>query len=139
MDLDKTPSNETESNNGSDEDDFSKKQSRPSVDEDFTFDDYDESNPSNIWRKRRKLSGNYQMSSFMSTPTYSDTNRGGSSTTTTTTNNPNMTSTQSKGPTNMLNTDPFATGSAPTIRPYDHQVPSNLPLLQDDVLMMSSR
>ncbi|CAF1129526.1 unnamed protein product [Rotaria sordida] len=58
-DVDKTPSNDTESSNGFDEDDFmKKKQHLPTDDEN---DKLDETDPRNIWRKRRKLSNNNQI------------------------------------------------------------------------------
>ena len=57
MDFDNTPSNLTESNNGSDDDDYTRKKSRAFTDDDLFYDndDIDESNPRNIWRKRRKV------------------------------------------------------------------------------------
>ena len=60
MDFDNTPSNLTESNNGSDDDDYTRKKSRAFTDDDLFYDndDIDESNPRNIWRKRRKVNNN---------------------------------------------------------------------------------
>lgn len=57
MDFDNTPSNLTESNNDSDDDDYTRKKSRAFTDDDLFYDndDIDESNPRNIWRKRRKV------------------------------------------------------------------------------------
>lgn len=156
MDFDKTPSNETESN-GSDDDDPTKKSSRPIYDDDFDFDpdEIDGSDPRTIWRKRRRLAeypptttftapapppplasapiitttgatvGSGRISThFSPTPMHSNINP--LATTTTTTND-------------VSNIDPYQRTNSLLMRPYDHQVPSNLPILQDDVMMMNAR
>jgi len=154
MDFDKTPSNETESN-GSDDDDPTKKSSRPIYDDDFDFDpdEIDGSDPRTIWRKRRRLAeypptttftapapppplpsapiittatgatvGSGRISThFSPTPMHSNINP----LATTTTND-------------VSNIDPYQRTNSLLMRPYDHQVPSNLPILQDDVMMMNA-
>ncbi|CAF3151989.1 unnamed protein product [Rotaria sp. Silwood2] len=127
-DYEKTPSNDTESNNGSDEDDFTKKKLRSSMDDNFDYDneDIDESNPRNIWRKRRKLSNNEQMPSRIQTevtiiePTNSNNN-------------------QIKTPIDYKNTDKYLQTNSLYMKPHDHQVPAVLPVQQDDLMTISNK
>jgi len=117
MDFDKTPSNDNESLFGSDEEDFTKRKNYSSVDDDldFDFDDFDESNPKNIWRKKRKYTDHNQFPLNFQTPVNELT------ITTTATNdflNPQLNSQQ--------------------IRPYDHQVPTPLTLQYDDLGFLSN-
>jgi hypothetical protein len=128
MDFDKTPSNEADSNNGSDEDDFTKKNQRSSVDDDNDFDndDLDETDLRNIWRKRRKLSDHHQQSSTMQTEKTKHEQ-----------NNPN--NNQTKVTNEYKNVDKHPGTNCLYVRPHDHQVPTVLPVHQDDIMVMSNR
>ncbi|CAF3753277.1 unnamed protein product [Rotaria sp. Silwood1] len=127
-DYDKTPSNETESNNGSDEDDFTKKKLRLSPDDYFDYDneDIDESNPRNIWRKRRKLSHNDQVSSMIQTEI-------------TTIEQTNSNNNYIKTPNDYKNIDQYPQASSLYMKPHDHQVPAILSTHQDGSMIMSNK
>jgi hypothetical protein len=127
IDLDKTPSNDTESNNGSDEDDYTKKKQHSSVDDDIEFEneELDGTDLRNIWRKRRNFSNN-QMSSIMQTEL-----------TTTEQNNSNNTQIQTTN--DYQNIDKYPQTNSLYIRPHDHQVPTILPVQHDDLMAMSNR
>ncbi|CAF0929323.1 unnamed protein product [Rotaria sordida] len=126
-DFDKTPSNDTESNNGSDEDDFTKKQSRSSIDDNFDYDNdnIDESNPRNIWRKRRKLSNHNRMSSMMQTEI-------------TTIGQTNSNNNQIKATNDYKNIDQYPQTNCSYIKPHDHQVPAMVQVHHDDFMIMSN-
>lgn len=143
MDLDKTPSNETESNNGSDDDDFSKRSSKQSADDDFDFDNdnYDESDPRNIWRKRRKVSPARQNSSFSSgfiKP--SNINSMGHSTPATTTSCSVPITDQFQIHNTMQNNDMFRLSNSDSIRSNNHVVASFYHRsIHDDSIPLSNR
>ena len=138
-DPDKTPSNETESNNGSDEDDYSKRQLRHSMDDDFHLDndDFDESDPRNIWRKRRKISN--QPSASSRPNTFSHLQHSAQIANSFTTGN----STQNGNPYQVgieqTQTNLFSTSNRTVTRPFDHRVPLKLSNPSDDRLQMMSR
>ncbi len=105
---------------GSDEEEVARKKSRPSIDDD----DSNETNLTNIWRKRRKLSA--------ITPT-------------------EMTSVEQTNPTDILHNsqqqylrststdyEKHPIHNYPQRRPHDHQVPNFAPTYPDD-LMLSNR
>jgi len=128
MDFDKTPSNDTESNIGSDEDDSTKKKQNLLIDDDIDYDndDLDETNPRNIWRKRRKFSDNHQMSSMMQTETIIiEPNNS---------NNNQMTTTN-----DYKHVEKYPQTNSLYMRPYDHQVPTVIPAHHDDLMIMSTR
>lgn len=147
MDFDKTPSNEGESNHGSDEDDLTKKSSRHTYDDefDFDFDDIDESDPRNIWRKRRKVSDYPPPSSFPSVTTNMTTGvvgaTAGANRATvqfpTAVINPTINALETTS--DVSHIDPYQSTTSLLTRPYDHQVPSVLPILQEDVMLMTGR
>ncbi|CAF0716398.1 unnamed protein product [Adineta steineri] len=125
LEFNKLYSNETESNNGSDEDDFAKKKSCPSNDTmDFDNDDFDETDLHNIWRKRRKLSNTHQFSSTMQTDTRTEQN--------------NSNNTQMKNTNNYKNNNKYSNTNCLYMRPHDHQVPTILPVQHGDVMVMSN-
>jgi hypothetical protein len=128
IDFDKTPSNDTESNMGSDEDDFTKKKQRPSIDDDLDFeiDDLDETDPRNIWRKRRKYSDNQQLLTMIQTEG-----------TRIEQNNPN--NNQMKTTNDYKTVDKYPKTNCLYMRPHDHQVPTVMPVHHDDLMVMSSR
>ncbi len=127
MDFDKTPSNDTESNMGSDEDDFARKKQRSPLDDDFDFDnDNIGSDPRTIWRKRPKFSNNNQTSSMMQTEITKMDER-------------NPRSNQMKTTDTYKNVDKYPKTNGLYIRPYDHQVPTVIPAQRDDLMVMSSR
>lgn len=133
LDSEKTPSNDTESFIGSDEEDYSKKKQRSSIDDDIDFDndDLDESDPRNIWRKRRKYSDNNQMSStIQSQATTMESNN---------LNNLNNNNNQMKSTNDYKNLDKYPKTNCLYMRPHDHQVPTVMPVQHDDVMVMSSR
>jgi len=126
------PSNDTESTMGSDEDDFTKKKQRSSMDDDIEFDndDLDETDPRNIWRKRRKYSDHNQMSSIMQTEvTTIEQNN----------SNNNNNNNQMKTTNDYKNLDKYPQTNSLYMRPHDHQVPTVLPVQHDDFMVMSSR
>lgn len=127
-DFDKTPSNDTESNNGSDEDDFVKKKQRSSIDEsaDYENEDSDESDPRNIWRKRRKLSTNDQMSSMMHVDVEP-------------VEQINSNANRMKSTTDYKNSDKCPQTKFSHIKPHDHQVPAMIPVQHDDLSAMSNK
>jgi hypothetical protein len=126
FDLDKTPSNDTESTIGSDEDDITKKKSRSSIDDDLDFDndDLNGSDPRNIWRKRRKFIDPYQL--LLQTESNESTNS----------NNNNN---QMKTTNEYKNVDTYPKTNSLHMRPHDHQVPIVLPVQNDDLMTMSAR
>jgi hypothetical protein len=128
MDLDKTPSNDTESTIGSDEDDLSKKKQRSFIDDDLDFDndDLDGSDPRNIWRKRRKFIDPYQLLLNMQTEvTNIEPN--------------NFNNNQIKPTTEHKNVDNYPKTNSLYMRPHDHQVPAAIAVQQDDLMAMSNR
>lgn len=132
LDSEKNPSVDTESFLGSDDDDFSKKKQRSSIDDDLDFDndDLDETNPQNIWRKRRKYLDNNQMSSQMQTEiTKMETSN----------SNNNNNNNQMKTTNEYKNVDNNPKGNCLSMRPHDHQVPAIIPVQNDDVMILSSR
>ena len=151
MDFDKTPSNES---NGSDDDDPTRKSSRAAYDDDFDFDpdEIDGSDPRSIWRKRRRVSEYPSASSYTTTTTTTTAATAAAAAAATgVTAGPGRLATHfSPGPmhpninqlpttTDVSNNDPYQRANSFLLRPYDHQVPSNLPILQDDVMLMSTR
>jgi len=128
MDLDKTPSNDTESTIGSDEDDLTKKKQRSFIDDDLDFDndDLDGSDPRNIWRKRRKFIDPYQLLLNMQTEvTNIEPN--------------NFNNNQIKTTTEYKNVDNYPKTNSLYMRPHDHQVPAAISVQQDDLMAMSNR
>lgn len=128
MDLDKTPSNDTESTIGSDEDDLTKKKQRSFIDDDLDFDndDLDGSDPRNIWRKRRKFIDPYQLLLNMQTEvTNIEPN--------------NFNNNQIKTTTEHKNVDNYPKTNSLYMRPHDHQVPAAIAIQQDDLMAMSNR
>lgn len=126
--FDKTPSNDTESNNGSDEDDMTKKKQRSSIDDyaDFDNEDLDETDPRNIWRKKRKLSNIDSTASVMHT----DVSKGDTI----------ISNTNQLNGTNELNkVDRYPKPNSSYLKPHDHQVPAPLPVQRDDVMLMSNK
>jgi hypothetical protein len=127
MDFDKTPSNDAESTNGSDEDDIIKKKQRPLNDDmDYENDDSNETDLHNIWRKRRKLSNINQVSTMIPTGT-------------TTIEQNSSNNNQTKNTDDYKNVDKYPTTNCLYMRPYDHQVPTIIPVQHDDVMLMSNR
>ena len=147
MDFDKTPSMvDTESAIGSDDDDQTKRKQRSTMEDDFDFDfdDFDESDPTTIWRKRRKYTNYPPMSSNIQTTTMnipinsSSTNQ--MTTTTTTTTTRTSTTTNTAATMNDYQTfDKYPPTNRLLLRPHDHQVPSALSIAHDDVMIMSTR
>jgi hypothetical protein len=132
IDCDMILSNDTESTIGSDEDDFTKKKQRSSIDDDIEFDndDLDETDPRNIWRKRRKYSDHRQMSSIMQTEvTTMEQNN----------SNNNNNNNQMKTTNDYKNLDKYPQSNCLYIRPHDHQVPTVIQGQHDDLMVMSSR
>jgi len=120
MDFDKTPSTDTESNIGSDEDEINRKKLRSSIEDDE--EDSNETNLTNIWRKRRKLSSIIQ---------------------TEITNIEQNNSSNKKVKDEILRSNSIEYEKSPNhnylqIKPHDHQVPNFVPTFQDD-LVMSNR
>jgi hypothetical protein len=128
MDFDKTPSNDAESIIGSDEEDFTKKKQRSSIDDDLDFgnDDLDETNPRNIWRKRRKFSNNHQISTMMETDITKIEQNNSNNNQINTTND-------------YQNVDKYPNTNSLYIRPHDHQVPTTIPGHHDDSILMANR
>jgi hypothetical protein len=127
MDFDKTPSNDAESTNESDEDDVTKKKQRPLNDDmDYENDDSNETDLHNIWRKRRKLSNINQVSTMIPTGT-------------TTIEQNSSNNNQTKNTNNYKNVDKYPPTNCLYMRPYDHQVPTIIPVQHDDVILMSNR
>lgn len=131
LDYDKIPSIDTESNIGSDEDDRSRKKSRSSIDDegDYENDDLDESNPRNIWKKRRKMPPMAQ-SEITSVEQNNLSN-----------------SHQTSHPTSLKDDflrsnsnefEKYSNSSMLNKRPHDHQVPNFAPRAHDDI-MISNR
>jgi hypothetical protein len=117
MDYDKTPSVDTESNIGSDEDEISREKARLSIDDTRSYENEDsnETNPRNIWRKRQKLS---------------------SLTETEVINLEQDNSSKIKQEIIHSNPTDFEKNSNPNysnIRPYDHQVPNFVRTFPDDL------
>lgn len=122
MDYDKTPSSDTESIIVSDEDETIRKKPRSSFDDD---EDSNETNLTNLWRKRRKLSS---------------------------TMNNEITNLEQNNPSKILhqqfkhevlrsNSTEYEKSSPQNYlprKPHDHQVPNFAPTYQDD-FMMSNR
>jgi hypothetical protein len=122
MDYDKTPSSDTESIIVSDEDETIRKKPRSSLDDD---EDSNETNLTNLWRKRRKLSS---------------------------TMNNEITNLEQNNPSKILhqqfkhevlrsNSTEYEKSSPQNYlprKPHDHQVPNFAPTYQDD-FMMSNR
>ncbi|CAF1963911.1 unnamed protein product [Rotaria magnacalcarata] len=126
-DFDKTPSNDTESNNGSDEDDFIRKKHRSSVDDslDYENEDLDETNPRNIWRKKRKLSNNDQISSVIQTDIKN-------------TEQTNSNKNQMKTTNDFTHDDKYLQTNRLPMKPHDHQVPAMMSVQHDDLMAMSN-
>jgi hypothetical protein len=122
MDFDKTPSTDTESNIGSDEDEINRKKLRSSIEDD---EDSNETNLTNIWRKRRKLSSIIQteitnIEQNNSTKILHDSNK--------------------KVKDEILRSNSIEYEKSPNhnylqIKPHDHQVPNFVPTFQDDLIM----
>ncbi|CAF1200664.1 unnamed protein product [Adineta steineri] len=128
MDYDRAPSRDTESNIGSDEDDSIRMKSRTSLDDDdrdYENDDSNETNPRNIWRKRRKLSPIIQVEPTKMEP---DTL-------------PKPLHQHIKQELIRSNSVEFETYSSSNPihkRPHDHQVPSFIPTAyQDDINILN--
>jgi hypothetical protein len=142
MDLDKTPSNDTESTIGSDEDDLTKKKQRSFIDDDLDFDndDLDGSDPRNIWRKRRKFTDPYQLLLQAENEQTNSTNTSANTTTTTNNNNNNTNSNNNKMKATNEYSDPgkYQQTSCSYMRPHDHQVPTVVPIQHDDSMMMAT-
>jgi hypothetical protein len=119
--YDKTPSPDMESIIGSDEDETIRKKSRPSIDDD----DSDETNLTNIWRKRRKLS------TIIPTEITNIEQ-----------NNPIEILQNSEQQykqeflrSNSTDYEKHLTPNYPQRRPHDHQVPNFAPTYQDDLML----
>ncbi len=123
MDFDKTPSTDTESNIGSDEDELNRKKLRSSIEDDE--EDSNETNLTNIWRKRRKLSSIIQteitnIEQNNSSNILHDSNK--------------------KVKDEILRSNSIEYEKSPNhnylqIKPHDHQVPNFVPTFQDDLIM----
>ena len=87
----------------------------------------DETNPRNIWRKRRKLSNNHQMSSVMQTELTKIEEDNS--------NNNN----QGQNNQNFKTYDKYPSTNTLHMRPHDHQVPTVFPMHHDDLMVMSNR
>ncbi|CAM2697987.1 unnamed protein product [Rotaria socialis] len=125
IDYDKNPSIDTESNIGSDDDDTNKKKSRSYIDDDGDYENEDsnETNPRNIWKKRRKISPVVQTEIInveqnkLPSPLQN-------------------TSHSMKTDFMRTNSNEFEKYSNPAMlnkRPHDHQVPSFVPRSHDDI------
>lgn len=123
MDYDKTPSVDTESNIGSDEDETSRKKPRSSIDDDE--DASSETNLRNIWRKRQKLPSNIQTEITNIEQNNSPTPL------------PNPYTHLKQDLTRSTSTeyDYHSNQKHPHRRPHDHQVPNFAPTYHDDLIM----
>ncbi|CAM4784235.1 unnamed protein product [Rotaria magnacalcarata] len=124
-DYDKNPSIDTESNIGSDDDDTNKKTSRSYIDDDGDYENEDsnETNPRNIWKKRRKIPPIVQTEI-----TNIEQNKLPSPL--------QITSHSMKADFMRTNSNEFEKYSNSTVlnkRPHDHQVPNFVPRLHDDI------
>jgi len=125
MDYDKTPSTDTESNIGSDEDEINRKKHRSSIEDD---EDSNETNLKNIWRKRRKLS------SIMQTEITNIEQNNPLKIL----HDPHKKVNEELLRSNSIEYEKSPNPNYPQIKPHDHQVPNFVPTFQDD-LVMSNR
>jgi hypothetical protein len=127
MDYDKTPSMDNDSNMGTDEDDSVRLKSRPSVDDDRDCENEDsnETNPRNIWRKRRKLSPTMQTEPSNIEP--NDLSQ------------PIHEIKQEFIRSNSIESESYPSPKPVHKRPYDHQVPSFVPTTYHDDTNISNR
>jgi hypothetical protein len=121
MDYDKTPSSDTESNIGSDEDETNRKKLRSSIEDD---EDSNETNLKNIWRKRRKLS------SIMQTEiTNIEQNNP-----TQILHNPHQDIKQELLRSTSIEYEKYPNHNCLQRKPHDHQVPNFVPTFHDDLI-----
>ena len=138
MDFDKTPSNDTESTLGSDDEDTTKKKQRSLIDDDFDFDNdfLNGSDPRNIWRKRRKFTDPYQLLLEVENDQNNSTKT--TTTTTTATTNNNSNNNQMKATNEYQDPSKYPQANCLYMRPHDHQVPTIVPVQHDDLMMMTT-
>jgi hypothetical protein len=122
MDYDKTPSTDTESNIGSDEDESNRKKLRSSIEDD---EDSNETNLRNIWKKRRKLSTIMQTEITnieQNNPSLSH-------------HDPYQQNKQELLRSNSIEYEKYLNQNYLQRKPHDHQVPNFAPTFQDDLIM----
>jgi hypothetical protein len=122
MDYDKTPSTDTESTIGSDEDESNRKKLRSSIEDD---EDSNETNLRNIWKKRRKLSTIMQteitnIEQNNPSPSHHD---------------PYQQNKQELLRSNSIEYEKYLNQNYLQRKPHDHQVPNFAPTFQDDLIM----
>jgi len=128
MDYDKTPSIDNDSNMGTDEDDSIRLKHRSSMDDDdrdYENEDSNETNPRNIWRKRRKLSLTMQAEPSKIEP--NDLPQ------------PIHEIKQEFVRSNSTESESYPSPNPVNKRPYDHQVPSFVPTTYHDDMNISNR
>jgi len=122
MDYDKTPSSDTESNIGSDEDESNRKKLRSSIEDD---EDSNETNLRNIWKKRRKLSTIMQteitnIEQNNPSPSHHD---------------PYQQTKHDLLHSNSVEYEKYLNQNYLQRKPHDHQVPNFVSTFQDDLIM----
>lgn len=123
VDYDKIPSIDSETMATSDDEDNQRRNRRGSInDRDLHNEDFDETDPRNIWRKRRKLS-------LFSESEVTHLTEQQIQTTFTNKQNPNKTESTNN---NQDETNSLPSPKTPSRRPYDHQVPSFMTTSQID-------
>ena len=127
MDYDKNPSIDTESNHGTDDEDSIHARPRRSMESerDYETEDLSQSSPSNIWRKRRKLSMIPQEEPVKFEPSVFP--------------KPIQHIKQEFTRSNSADFKPYFDPQLTPKRPHDHQVPSFIPTTYHDDMNISHR